>query len=112
MTEFEQKIIEERFKCYTSDRKNFTEEAEKIMEKIKNGYDPTNEEVFELITDSNNPLEMERLKEYKLLNEIRKRAVEGTITKEDFEILTSKMGLEDYFKDLLYQEFSKQGKLK
>lgn len=55
---------------------------------------------------------MERLKEYKLLNEIRKRAVEGTITKEDFETLTSKMGLEDYFKDLLYQEFNKQGKIK
>ena len=112
MNEFEQKIIEERYKYYTSVRKNFTLEAEKIMNQIKDGYDPTTEEVFEIIADSNNPAEMERLKEYKLLNEIRKRAIEGAITKEDFDILTTKMGLEDYFKDLLYQEFNKQGKIK
>lgn len=31
MNEFEQKIIEERYKYYTSVRKNFTLEAEKIM---------------------------------------------------------------------------------
>ena len=61
MNEFEQKIIEERYKYYTSVRKNFTLEAEKIMNQIKDGYDPTTEEVFEIIADSNNPAEMERV---------------------------------------------------
>ena len=112
MNEFEQKIIEERYKYYTSVRKNYTLEAEKIMNHIKEGYDPTTEEVFELIADSNNPAEMERLKEYKMLNDIRTRVAQGAITKEDLDILTTKMGLEDYFKDLLYQEFNKQGKIK
>ena len=40
MNEFEQKIIEERYKYYISVRKNYTLEAEKIMNQIKDGYDP------------------------------------------------------------------------
>lgn len=107
-----EKQIEETIEFLQSIRKNYTSEADKIIENVKSGMEPTKEDILELIMDSTSETEMKRLKEYKELNEIRKKVEAGHITKEDYQTLCTYIGFDEEIKNTILNEFEKQGKIK
>ena len=49
--ELDRSIINKRYNYYLKTKTNNSEHANKILEKIKNGYEPNDADVFELYCD-------------------------------------------------------------
>ena len=98
---------------YSKHRKNFSKEADNLIEKIKNGHEPTDKEVFFLSCSEewlNEHKDQVKLKEE--LDEIRNRVACGTITEKDFNRLTEICRFSEDDIKQLRSEFSKKGILK
>ncbi len=98
---------------FFKNRKNFSKEADELLEKIKNGHEPTDKEVFFLSCSEewlNEHKDQVKLKEE--LDEIRNRVACGTITEKDFNRLTEICGFSREDIERLRTSFSKKGILK
>ena len=71
-------LIKQRYEYYSNKRKNFSEEANKIMEKILNGEEIDDLDVFILLNDNQNQIE-----QYKTMYYFQKKANEGTMSSND-----------------------------
>ncbi len=99
--ELEEAIVSNRYQYYEKNRINHSDSADRIMEKIKNGYDPNEADVFELMNDSE-----EKIKLYRRFYEIRdKVGKERRISKEDFDFLISILGVDSEWADYLQKGF-------
>lgn len=95
---------------FFKNRKNFSKEADELLEKIKNGYEPTDKEIFFLSSSQewlDEHKELVSLKDE--LDEIRNRVACGNISEKDFNRLTEicEFNKEDIEK--LRTSFSKKG---
>lgn len=95
---------------FFKNRKNFSKEADELLEKIKNGYEPTDKEIFFLSSSQewlDEHKEQVSLKDE--LDEIRNRVACGNISEKDFNRLTEicEFNKEDIEK--LRTSFSKKG---
>ena len=69
---------------------NKSESAKAILEKIKNGYNPTEADIFELMNT-----DQERIDEYRAFHDIRDKVSSNEkISKEDLELLISELDLD------------------
>lgn len=100
-------IIKQRYNYYLKVKTNNSERANMILEKIKNGYEPNDADVFELCCDDE-----EKIMEYRKMFDIKQRVKDGHISKNDYEYLIEKIGINDkYLEDLLREKFISSGKL-
>lgn len=100
---FEESVINKRVELYSKDRVNFSESTDLIMEKIKNGEEISEVDVFTLICD-----DQKKIDEYTKVVEIRNRAREGKLTAEDLNFLIKSMDInDDNFKSQLSDELGK-----
>lgn len=103
----EKAIWNQRYNYYSSKRVNNSEHADAILEQIKNGYDPNEADIFELLCDDE-----EKISEYRAMFDIRQRVKSGQISVKDYDYLIEKIGISD--KDLeetLRENFKLSGKL-
>ena len=105
--EFNQAIFNNRYNYYLKNRINNSESANKILEKIKNGYEPNKADVFELCCNN-----QEKIDEYREMYNLEERVKDGKISEEDYNYLINKIGInDDYLEPLLKQMFISSGKL-
>lgn len=105
--EFNKAIINQRYNYYLSKKVNNSESATKILEKIKNGYDPNDADIFELCCD-----EQSKIDEYRTMFDLKQRVKDGKISNADYDFLIKKIGIEDqYLEPLLRNMFISSGKL-
>lgn len=103
-------IAKQNYDYFTKERKNFSEEANQIMEKIKRGHIPDDKEFKTMMHEEQwlkeNSDIMDRVDK---LNELKQRVSGGKIDTRDFDELLSMVGFDDEMSNLLRQEFSSKG---
>ena len=100
-------IINQRYNYYLKAKTNNSEHANMLLEKIKNGYEPNDADVFELCCDDE-----EKITEYREMFDIKQRVKDGKISKKDYEYLINKIGINDeYLEEVLREKFTLSGKL-
>ena len=105
--ELDRSIINKRYNYYLKTKTNNSEHANKILEKIKNGYEPNDADVFELYCDDE-----EKITEYREMFDIKQRVKGGQISEKDYEYLIKKIGINDKFlEEALREKFTSSGKL-
>ena len=105
--DYEQAIINQRYNFYLSKKVNNSDHANMILEKIKNGYEPNEADVFELCCD-----EQDKIDEYREMYDIKQRVSNGQISQADYDYLINKIGVSDeYLESTLRQAFTESGKL-
>lgn len=104
--ELENAIVKQRYNFWLSQRKNFSESANLILSRIKDGYYPNDADVFELCSDNEKHIE-----EYRNMYELKQRVKEGKISRNDFNNLVTIIGFGDDAIQLLGEEFYKKGML-
>ena len=105
--EFNKAIINQRYNYYLSKKVNNSESANKILERIKDGYEPDDADVFELCCNDQKMIE-----EYREMFDIKQRVKNGNISKSDYDFLIEKVGVNDeYLESLLKQMFISTGKI-
>ena len=90
MEEYKQKIEDEtkkliaqqNYEFYKSHLGNDSLEALELLEKIKNGYEPNEKDVF-IIMHNN----LEEIKMYKTIYDLKERVSKGKISEADFNYL-------------------------
>lgn len=98
---------------YLKERKNFSKESEKLVERIKDGYTPTDKEVLFLITSEEwQKKNKEQLDLKDELDEIRSRVACGVINEKDFNRLTEICKFDEKTKDELRKGFKDKNILK
>lgn len=102
--EIENAIINQRYKFWLSQRKNFSESANLILSKIKDGYDPNDADVFEICSDNEKQIE-----EFRNMYKLKQRVKKGKISEEDFNYLVTLIGFDDNIIQLMKTEFLKKG---
>ena len=105
--ELDRVLINQRYNYYLKVKTNNSEHANMLLEKIKNGYEPNDADVFELCCDDE-----EKNAEYREMFDIKQRVKDGQISKKDYEYLIKKIGINDeYLEGLLREKFTLSGKL-
>ncbi|MBR1718233.1 MAG: hypothetical protein IJ715_03065 [Bacilli bacterium] len=105
--ELDRSIINKRYNYYLKTKTNNSEHANMILEKIKNGYEPNDADVFELYCDDE-----EKITEYREMFDIKQRVKGGQISEKDYEYLIKKIGINDKFlEEALREKFTSSGKL-
>ncbi|MBR4178173.1 MAG: hypothetical protein IKR57_02350 [Bacilli bacterium] len=114
-------ITMKAYNYYAKERKNFSLESDLIMEKAMNGYELSDEEIFELCTpieelekyrgEINKTEELKKQNNYYELDAIKKRVEKGVITLEDLNRLIEIMGCDKGTADALRQGFINSGKV-
>lgn len=103
--EFERAIIKQRYNFWLEKRINYSNSANEILERISEGYDPNEADVFELCCDNE-----EQIRQYRAMYELKQRVKGGKISKKDFAILIKEIGLEnDIMGSKLKDEFINLG---
>lgn len=97
-------IARKNYEIYAKERKNFSKEADDILEKIKTGHLPDKIEVFTLMCD-----EPEKVEKYMQMEQLKDRMKMGVISEEDFEYLIGVIGLDFETQNLLRQQFIEKG---
>lgn len=84
--------IRKRYETYAKQQVNFSPSANAIMEKIKNGYDPNQADVFELMTN-----DQAKVDKYRYFYDLKQKALDTSkeFTEEEFDSLIDLMGLKD-----------------
>lgn len=102
---------------FTKNRKNFSNEANQLMERIKRGHIPNDMEIRILLWEEKY-LTDEYLKDYltdeqivskKEMDEIQQRVSNGKIDTKDFNKLVEIMGFDADYANILKQAFSLKG---
>lgn len=105
--EFNKAIINQRYNYYLSKKVNNSESANKILERIKDGYEPNTADIFELCCDN-----QKKIDEYREMFDVEQRVKNGKISKADYEFLIEKIGINDeYLESLLRQMFISTDKM-
>lgn len=99
--DFKEAIIKQKYNFYSQNRKNFSQEADKIMEKILDDKELTKLDTFILFND--NP---EEIKQYKTMYEFKEKAKNGTMNSDDLvELLKIAFPNEPNIQPQIYNEF-------
>lgn len=97
--------IKQEYELFANNRINFTEEADDLLEKIKNGGELSNKEAFILNCD-----DPQIISEYSKLDDIKKQIKEdNAITLNDFNFLCEAMKLDSHTKRLLEIGYKSKG---
>lgn len=97
--------IKQEYELYANNRINFTKEADDLLEKIKNGGELSDTEVFILNCD-----DPKKISEYSKFDDIRKQIKEdNAITLNDFNFLCDAMKLDSHTKRLLEIGYKSKG---
>ena len=105
--EFNKAIIKQRYNYYLSKKVNNSESANKILERIKDGYEPNAADIFELCCD-----DQKKIDEYREMFDVEQRVKNGKISEADYDFLIEKVGINDeYLESLLRQMFISTGKM-
>lgn len=105
--EMDRAIINQRYNYYLKVKINNSEHANMLLEKIKNGYEPNDADVFELCCDDE-----EKITKYREMFDIKQRVKDGKISEKDYEYLINKIGINDeYLEEVLREKFISSGKL-
>ena len=106
MDEESKKIIaQNNYRFYLEHLGNDSPEALALLEKIKEGYNPNQRDVFVIMCDDKNKIE-----EYTRFYDIRERVSKGVISEEDFDYLIMRMEIGDKaLEQSLKAEFIKKG---
>ena len=98
-------INKQRYNFYYNHRKNYSKRADMILEKIKNGYNPNDADVFEIFCDDE-----EQIKKYRYIFELKERVKDGYISYEDFYSIIDSIGINDYnIVDAIKHEYEAKG---
>lgn len=101
-------IAKSNYEHYSKIRKNFSESADIILEKIKDGYDPNRADVFELMSE-----DLELNEKFRKFYDLQKDVCEnGSLEEQDLLYLIDTLGVDKETGDLLYNEFKKHGKIR
>lgn len=104
-SDFEQALASRRYEYYLNQKINNSDSANRLMERIKEGYDPNEADVFELVCD-----EQEKIDEYRKMFDVKQRVKDGQITEADYQFLINKIGIkDDYLQPLMKQMFIAKG---
>ena len=105
ITKLEQALINKRYEQYQKQKINNSDSANSIMNKIKNGYIPNDADVFELCCD-----DQKKVDEYREMFNINQRVKDGKISKQDYQFLINKIGInDDYLQSLIKKMFLAKG---
>lgn len=97
--------IKQEYELYANNRINFTKEADDLLEKIKNGGELSNKEVFILNCD-----DPQIISKYSKFDDIKKQIKEdNAITLNDFNFLCEAMKLDSHTKRLLEIGYKSKG---
>ena len=97
--------IKQEYELYANNRINFTKEADDLLEKIKNGGELSNKEVFILNCD-----DPQIISKYLKFDDIKKQIKEdNAITLNDFNFLCEAMKLDSHTKRLLEIGYKSKG---
>lgn len=88
--EFKQALVNQNIKAYSSQRKNFTVEADLIMEKVARGEELSQIEVFTLICDE--PIKLEQYKKY---HDLKEKVLNGNLNNEDLQFMARELNGND-----------------
>ena len=95
----------QRFEYYSEKRLNFSDDSNSIINKIKDGYDPNEADVFELLET-----DQRRIDEYRKFYNIRKNIEDnGNISEEDLEFLVKKLNVDEKTSNKLIDGFKEKG---
>ncbi len=106
--ELEQATIKSRYEYYKKNRKNFSKEAETILDKIREGYIPNEADVFELLETDQRKINQYR-KFYEIKDSISKN---GRINQEDLKFLIQQLGIDEQTSIFMEQIFNLRNKVK
>ncbi len=109
-------FTKQSYDYYAKQRKNTSPEADRLMTKVKNGYELTEDEILELTST------YEDYKKYKEtigsieerkrpFTEIRERLKSGTVTMEDLDFLIEQSGFDVDMANNIRQSFMSSGKI-
>ena len=97
--------IKQEYELYANNRINFTKEADDLLEKIKNGGELSNKEVFILNCD-----DPQIISKYLKFDDIKNRIQDNNaITLDDFNFLCEAMKLDPHTKRLLEIGYKSKG---
>ena len=97
--------IKQEYELYANNRINFTQEADDLLEKIKNGGELSNKEAFILNCD-----DPQIISKYLKFDDIKKQIKEdNAITLNDFNFLCEAMKLDSHTKRLLEIGYKSKG---
>lgn len=100
-------LTKQQYDFYSKSRKNFSPQADIIMEKIKKGHRVTDDERFILLTDQKwIDSHKQSLSQCGELNAIKERISRGKISQSDFIRLIALCGFDDEMKKILYHGFT------
>lgn len=100
----------QQYNIYSEERKNFSEESEKLMERMKKGHRITDDEAFFLFnTEEYLKSHKEQLKAKKRLETIKESALVGQIKESDLLYLFDVIEFDDSMKNAIYTSFSNNG---
>lgn len=83
-------LMERRIEAYSKYRRNFSNEAEAIMKKLYEGKELSQLEVFILSCDDE-----QKIDQYKKFYRLRENINNGSLSPEQFEILSSELRIDD-----------------
>ena len=99
-------IAKRNYEYLSKHQKNFSEESEKIMEMVKMGHIPSDNEVFEIITEQSFlDKHATQLEQKKKFADIKRRVQDKHIILEDFNYLVDLMGLDEQMTNKLKEKF-------
>ena len=106
MEEQTKKIIaKQNYDFYLSKLGNSTPEALDLLERIKNGYQPNQRDVFVIMCDN-----LEQIERYTTFYDLRERTKNGTISERDFNFLLKEMQINDpNLESQLRSKFTEKG---
>ncbi len=98
----------QRYDYYSEERLNFSDNATIIMNKIKDGYDPNEADVFELLER-----DQKRIDDYRKFYNIRKDIEDtGKISEGDLKFLIESLGVDEETSKKMYEGFKEKGVVK
>ena len=98
-------IAKQNYDFYLSKLGNDTPEALELLEKIKNGYEPNQRDVFVIMCN-----DLEQIKEYTTFYDLRERIKNGIVSEQDFNYLISAMQINDpVIEEQLRKKFIEKG---
>jgi hypothetical protein len=109
-------FTKQAYDYYAKQRKNTSPEADRLMIKIKNGYELNDDEILELTSSYEDYKKYKETidsieKKKRPFTEIRQRLNSGTITMDDLDFLIEQSGFDVEMANNIRQSFMSSGKI-